>query len=184
MPTTHASWSDIDWQASDHLRGIQIWTETSIVLLLYYVLATSEVISRRTPTCDSAHLCHVDFTVLPHWKARPSAPCHAISPSHIILTLGQTVRVVVLGILMMPSTWQGNENYQFHKSWVRTHDLPYARPMLYQFNLCCTWAEARPRICPCTNIALNGGAALLSRHEYPLSQVDIPPDTIIYISRI
>ena len=51
-------------------------------LLLFYILATTKVISRRVPTCDSAF--HSDFIVLPNCETRPPAPWPDI---HIIVTL-------------------------------------------------------------------------------------------------
>ena len=58
--------------------------------LLFYIPATSKVISVPVLTCDSAGT-HGDFIVLSHWDNRPPAPRPAIPLRHIILTLSRPV---------------------------------------------------------------------------------------------
>ena len=60
------------------------YNDTMVCLLLFYVLATSKIISGHVLTVWT----HGDFIVLPHWETRPWPD---ILHSHIILTLSQPV---------------------------------------------------------------------------------------------
>ena len=71
----------------DYLLAIGAWDPDC--LLLFYILATSMLISGWVPTCDSTHSWW--FIELPHWETRMSALCPDIPLSHIILTLTQPI---------------------------------------------------------------------------------------------
>ena len=67
-----------------------------------------------------------DNFILPsHWEIRPPAPWPDIPLSHIILALESTS-----SILIMSSTWLGNNKYQFFSHWF--HLTMGSNPMVYQ----------------------------------------------------
>ena len=81
-----------------------------VCFLLIYILATSNVISGRAPTCESVTSWWI-YRAAPLEKIRPPEPWLDISFSHII-----TESVSPCPFLIMPSSWLGREKYQFCKS--------------------------------------------------------------------
>ena len=89
------------------------------LLLLFYILATSNVISGWVPT-GTVHT-HGDFIVLPHWDISNQYhdhPTHSGCPSPI---------------LIMPSAWPRSDKYQFKSHWFDSTRVRQRRT-LYSFN--------------------------------------------------
>ena len=80
--------NDHRW-AYTHSKSLLVFILCNICLLLFYVLATSEVISEWVPTCDSAHSWQFYSATPLGNQATSTMTC--IPLSHIILTLSQPV---------------------------------------------------------------------------------------------
>ena len=106
------------------------WRPKVVYLLLFYVLATSEVISGQVLTCDSAHL----------WRLYSTAPLGNQATS----TMSQFPHSVTLSWHWANQSLPHPNNAEhlarkrqvsilFDSTGVWTHDRPHARPVLYRF---------------------------------------------------
>ena len=113
--------------------------------LLFYVLATSNGISGRVPTCDSANSWRLYNTAsLEHQTPWPDIPL-----SHIILTLSQPA---LYPILIMPSASPGSRKYQFKSFWfdstrfgscINNSPIPLWSCLVNLVNMACrAWLES------------------------------------------
>ena len=129
-----SSWSPVRLYSGEAMEPL------IVCLLLLYILATSEVISGRVPTCDSAHSRRL-YSATQLGNQAVSTMTWYPTQSHY----HNTDLTSPCPILIMPSTWLGSDKYQFDKSliltrlWIRTHDLLHAKPVLYRFGHRIRW---------------------------------------------
>ena len=91
---------------------------TNLCLLLFYVLATSKIISWWVPTCDSAHSWQLySAASLGHQAAS------TITWYHTQSYYPDTESTSRCTILIMPSTMLGSDKYQFKRLLTRTRNL-------------------------------------------------------------
>ena len=82
-------------------------------LFKFYILATSKVISRQIPTCDSALHTHGDFIVLP--------PLADQAATNLYFTLYRDSANQLLPNPSNAECQSGSDKYQFSKSLVVRH---------------------------------------------------------------
>ena len=106
----------VSYQSSCRLLAVDTHGDIrrALLLLTFYILATSKVISRWVPTCNSAHT-HCTITVLPHWQMCPpeSWPIFP-TQSHFPVT----ILTSHLAILSISRAKLGSDEHQVYKSLV------------------------------------------------------------------
>ena len=99
-------------------------------LLLFYVLATSKVISGWQPTCESAHVWWFYCAASLRDQSMTRCPTLSHYPNTVLTSLGP--------ILIMPSARLDSDKYQFDKllfdsNGFRTPYLPHGKMVFYRF---------------------------------------------------
>ena len=100
-------------------------------VLVFYLLATSIVMSGPVVTCDCTH---GDFLMLSHWEIRLPAPWSDIPLSHIIQPTS------ACPILIMPNTWLRSNHYQFLCHWF---DSARVRKCVFESHILPKWESGR-----------------------------------------
>ena len=107
-----------------HNKNSKRWkyTLSQVCLLLFYVLATSKVISGRVLTCDSVHSWRL-YSITPMGNHAFSTVTWYRTQSHYPYTEPTSP----CSLLIRPNTWLESDKYQFYKPLIWLNNLPQAR---------------------------------------------------------